>query len=190
MKFRCKYCGREFASETALKRHTKDIHKSHYYTPRIVLTIAVALLLVAAGAFLLTRRGLGSPVSGIECQNGEQVTYHVHTLLEIYVRGEKVKIPANIGIIPGRCMYWLHTHDETGLIHIEAPRQMRFTLGQFFDVWGQRLSNDNVLGMDLASSGLAMRIYVDGERYSGDPREIELVDNRSIVLDIGPPFAK
>ncbi len=190
MKFRCKYCGREFATEVALKRHTKDLHKSRYYAPRIVLTLAIALLLVAAGAFLLTRQGLGSPISGVECQSSEQVSYHVHTLLEIYVRGEKVKIPASIGIIPGHCMYWLHTHDETGLIHIEAPRQMRFTLGQFFDVWGQRLSSNNVLGIDLSSSNLESRVYVDGVRYSGDPREIELVDNRTVVLDIGPPFAK
>lgn len=190
MKFRCKYCGREFTSETALKRHTKDIHKSRHYAPRIVLTLAVALLLVAAGAFLLTRQGLGAPISGVECQSGEQVAYHVHTLLEIYMRGEKIKIPANIGIIPRHCMYWLHTHDETGLIHVEAPRQMRLTLGQFFDIWGQRLSSHSVLGIDLASSNLEMRIYVNGERYSGDPREIELMDNSSIVLDIGPPFAK
>ena len=190
MKVRCKHCGREFSSETALKSHIKDLHKSHYYAPRIILAVAVALLLVAAGAFLLTRQGLGAPISGIECHSGEAVSYHVHTLLEIYLKGEKVKIPANIGIIPGHCMYWLHTHDETGLIHVEAPRQMKFTLGQFFDVWGQQLSSDNVLGIDLASSNLEMRMYVDGERYLGDPREIELVDNRLIILDIGPPFAK
>jgi hypothetical protein len=87
-------------------------------------------------------------------------------------------------------MYWIHTHDSTGWIHVEAPRKIRATLGQFFDVWGQPLSRERVLDVDLRSSGLEMRIYVDGKPYEGDPREIELVDMREIVIDVGPPFAR
>jgi hypothetical protein len=46
-------------------------------------------------------------------------------------------------------MYWIHTHDSTGWIHVEAPRKIRATLGQFFDVWGQPLSREKVLDVDL-----------------------------------------
>ncbi|MCS7095029.1 MAG: hypothetical protein NZ988_04390 [Thaumarchaeota archaeon] len=79
-------------------------------------------------------RVVGEPISGIECWSMEQVAYHVHALLEVYVRGEKRTVPANVGIIPNRCMYLIHTHDTTGLIHVEAPRKIRAKLGQFFNI--------------------------------------------------------
>ena len=44
----------------------------------------------------------------------------------------------------GRCLYWLHTHDSTGVVHIESPVQRGYTLGQFFDVWGRPLSATQV----------------------------------------------
>jgi hypothetical protein len=47
-------------------------------------------------------------------------------------------IPPQIGIIPDKCIYWLHTHDGTGIIHIESPIKRDFTLGQFFDIWAKK----------------------------------------------------
>jgi hypothetical protein len=44
-------------------------------------------------------------------------------------------------IIPEKCIYWLHTHDETGIIHIESPIKKDFILGQFFDLWKKKLEN-------------------------------------------------
>ena len=35
----------------------------------------------------------------------------------------------------------LHTHDASGIVHIESPDKRDYTLGQFFDVWGVRLSS-------------------------------------------------
>ncbi len=37
----------------------------------------------------------------------------------------------------GGCFYWLHTHTEDGIIHIESPVQRTFTLGHFFAIWGR-----------------------------------------------------
>ncbi len=194
MKHRCKRCGAAFGSKEALTAHVRSKHPLSYHIPRLSFTAAIGLVVLLGGFAVLTREppalAVGAPISGIECWATEQVAYHVHTLLEIYVRGEKRTVPANVGIIPNKCMYWLHTHDVTGWIHVEAPRQIRATLGQFFDIWGQPLSRERVLDLDLRSSGLEMRVYVDGELYEGDPREIELVDMREIVIDVGPPFAR
>jgi len=194
MRHRCRRCGSTFATKEALRAHVRAKHPLSYHLPRFGFAAVLGLVVLLGGYFVLTReppaRAVGAPISGIECWATEQAAYHVHTKLEIYVRGEKRTVPANIGIIPNRCMYWLHTHDSTGWIHVEAPRQIRATLGQFFDIWGQPLSSERVLEVDLRSSGLEMRIYVDGKPHEGDPREIELVDMREIVIDVGPPFAR
>ncbi|HKR74492.1 MAG TPA: hypothetical protein VJR94_10330, partial [Candidatus Nitrosocosmicus sp.] len=44
-------------------------------------------------------------------------------------------VPAGIGIIPNECIFWLHTHDDSGIIHVEAPYETSFSLGQFLQVW-------------------------------------------------------
>lgn len=121
----------------------------------------------------------GQSVDGIACQSSEQLKYHVHAHLAILDNGKAITVPAQIGI-PSSCFYWLHTHDTTGVIHIEAPSQQPFTLGQFFDIWGQPLSTSNVAGHQGTVTA-----YVDGRKFIGDPRTIPLADHESITLEIG-----
>src|SRR5579885_1505643 len=128
----------------------------------------------------------GTPVDGIPCETSEQLTYHVHAHLTIIANGQNVPVPAFIGI-PGRCFYWLHTHDTSGVIHIEAPSQRAFTLGQFFDIWGQRLSTTQVLGF-TADAQHSVQFFVDGQPYTGDPRQIPLGAHTLITIEYGPPF--
>jgi hypothetical protein len=129
----------------------------------------------------------GTPVDGIPCETTEQLTYHVHAHLTIIANGQNLPVPAFIGI-PGRCIYWLHTHDTSGVIHIEAPSQRSFVLGQFFDIWGQRLSTTQVLGF-TADAQHSLQFFVDGQPYSGDPRQIPLGAHTLITIEYGPPFS-
>ena len=101
-------------------------------------------------------------VNGIKCLTKEQMAFHVHARLTVFVNGTARQIPAAIGIAPplgidqkpngmffinnGSCFAWLHTHTPDGIIHIESPIQRQFTLGDFFDVWGQPLGPD-LLGL-------------------------------------------
>lgn len=81
---------------------------------------------------------------------------HWHTELSIYVKGEKVEIPANIGI--GAVHNPIHTHDEDaqrGIIHLEFPSAVRgrdTKLGGFFRVWNK----------DIESFGSNMKMTVNG----------------------------
>lgn len=126
--------------------------------------------------------GQGNPIAGLTCASSE--AYHVHSHLTILKDGQPLAIPAEIGIVPG-CTYDLHTHDMTGIIHVEAPAQARFTLGQFFAVWGQPLSTANVAGL----TGQPINIYINDaagfRQYTGDPNEIELTAHREITFVIG-----
>src|SRR5207302_6989937 len=100
----------------------------------------------------LSTTSTGSAVDGIECAAAEQLVYHIHAHLTIYVNGAARQVPEGVGIAPprqetqtdagpyvtgGKCFYWLHTHTDDGIIHVEAPSQQTYTLGQFFDLWGQ-----------------------------------------------------
>lgn len=106
--------------------------------------------------------------------------------LEIEFRGTPAVIRADVGHRP-TCLFWLHTHDDTGLIHIEADVPANYTLGQFFTVWGRPLSHDQVLDARVGA-GEEVRVLVNGQTYSGDPRAVPLSAHELIVVQLGPPF--
>ncbi|MCL6594365.1 MAG: hypothetical protein K6T31_10345 [Alicyclobacillus sp.] len=138
--------------------------------------------------------GHGQEVDGIPAEPQMASGYHVHAHLSLWVNGQQVAIPAGVGIVQpgpkqagvigsGQAYYWLHTHDASGILHVEAPRQESFTLGQFFDIWGEPLSRTQV-----AQFSGPVRVYVGGRLYAGDPRSILLTAHQQIVLEVGPPW--
>jgi hypothetical protein len=136
----------------------------------------------------------GNGVDGVACNAGEQLAYHIHAHLAVYVNGQPRTIPAGIGIkqpvaeqtssgpfvIQGDCFYWIHVHDLSGVIHIESPTQRTYTLGQFFDLWGQPLSTTQV-----GPATGPVTAFVNGAPYQGDPRSIPLTAHQVIQLDVG-----
>jgi hypothetical protein len=153
-----------------------------------------------SGSLLLAPVGTltGAAVDGIQCQSTEQVVYHIHAHVTVYVNGVARLIPEGVGIKPprqevstsegpyvlgGTCFYWLHTHTNDGIIHIESPSQQTYTLGQFFDIWGQPLTTTQA-----GPATGALTVYVNGQRYTGDPRAITLTAHELIQLDVGADF--
>jgi hypothetical protein len=139
----------------------------------------------------------GSPVDGVSCDTSEQVVYHIHVHLTVFVDGVQRQIPFGIGVpdpqvqptaqrqfvVSGSCFYWLHTHAADGIIHIESPTQRTYTLGQFFDIWGQTLSATQV----GATTGTVVAFY-NGRQYLADPRDIPLTPHANVQLDVGSPL--
>ncbi len=81
-------------------------------------------------------KAINLPALGAE---GEAL--HIHQHLDIFVNGKPVTVPAGIGInMDARFISQLHTHDMSGVIHVESDQVRDFTLGQFFDVWGVRFT--------------------------------------------------
>jgi hypothetical protein len=141
----------------------------------------------------------GQSVDGISCAPLEQLAFHIHVHLTVFVDGTARQIPYSIGIsdpqtigtpqgpfvAAGSCFTWLHTHAADGIVHIESPMQRSFTLGDFFDVWGQPLSATRV-----ATAGGKVTAFVDGRPYLGNPREIPLLAHEQIQLEVGRPLVK
>ena len=133
---------------------------------------------------------IGQPVHGIRCEAMEGSVLHIHQHLAIFDHGKPVGIPEDVGRpLAGACFYWLHTHTPDGIIHVESPFFHTFTLGDFFDIWGQPLSRTNVAGAK-PRPGEKTVVWVDGNVYTGNPRAIELTAHLDVTIDVGPPAHK
>jgi hypothetical protein len=80
------------------------------------------------------------------------------------------------------CYYWLHVHAQDGIIHVESPTTATYTLGQFFAIWKQPLSANQV-----GTATGALTVYVNGVRYAGNPADIPLASHEDIQIDVGTP---
>jgi len=97
------------------------------------ISIAVAAVLLFLGAIWWSN-SLSSDDLSIITQSG----LHWHPLLEIYVKGEKIEIPQNIGLAGVHSP--IHTHDDLPIIHMEFSGKVTeedTKLGNFFKVWGK-----------------------------------------------------
>ena len=122
---------------------------------------------------------------GIAALKAEGQRLHIHQHLDMAVRGRVYPIPAGIGIDHrGRFISPLHTHDYTGIMHIESPIVRKFTLGQWFDVWGLRFST-TCLGAYCAKGKEGVWVFVNGKRWLGNPRQIVLREHQEIVVAFG-----
>jgi hypothetical protein len=132
-------------------------------------------------------------ISGISCDSMEHFILHIHAHLDIFINGNPYPIPAEIGIVPNQCIYWMHTHDNTGIIHIESPSDRTFTLGEFFDIWGEKFDNNqifnNVVGKGGSNNNNTLSVYINGDKVSNltDYREIKINAHNEIVIIYGTP---
>jgi hypothetical protein len=138
----------------------------------------------------------GTAIDGVKCAPVEQLAYHIHAHLQVFVNGNPRALPGAIGLVgpvaqqtpagpfygAQGCYYWLHTHTNDGIIHIESPTHRIYTLGDFFDEWHQPLSPNQV-----ASATGPVVAYVNGKKFSGDPRNVKLDPHAVIQLNVGSP---
>lgn len=162
----------------------------------IVAAAAVVLLLAGCGSGAVIGAAAGTTdtppwpaptdltaradAAGLSNVWGERLAEHVHTHLTILDGGVPVTVPGNIGHSDrAKFAAQIHTHDKSGIIHVESPTKDTFTLGQFFDEWGVSLGPSHVGGLhgDLT-------VWVEGRRFFGNPRSIELTNLRQVVLEV------
>jgi hypothetical protein len=140
----------------------------------------------------------GQSVDGISAGAAEQLDFHIHAHLTIFVAGLPREIPYGVGIVPplevestsqgpfaagGVGFFWLHTHAADGIIHIESPVERTYTLGNFFDIWNEPLGPQHV----GPATGHVIAFF-DGRHYLGNPRDIPLLAHAQIQLDVGRPL--
>ena len=97
-----------------------------------------------------------------------------------------MKVPNNIGIDQGKgFLSSLHTHDEKGVVHMEAVEPYPFTLGQFFTIWGVKFTRDQI-GAYRAGNGLVLETYVNGKKVPNGPA-VRMKQSDRVVVGFGKP---
>jgi len=163
----------------------------------VYLTLGVIVSLMALGGV-----AVNNALEAVKLKPQEEdkpLLIHMHVTLKIIINDESVTVPKQIGIDPSLYktheldkyvpkklgVYPLHTHDTSGVIHIESTVIRTFTLEQFFDVWGATFSEDCI--MDNCNNGLnKVRMYVDGSE-SAEFGDHVFKDREVITIEYGPP---
>lgn len=158
--------------------------------------------------------GNGQAVDGLPCVSNMPTNYHVHPLLALYVNGTQIALPRGLGMQnPGApdasgfintatCFYYLHTHDSSGILHIEDPSttpisQSLYTLKTFLDIWGITAGPNNFGPFNgpvrVFTSGSTMQaaLTVNASQlsfYGTDPNQVPLYSHEYIVVEVGPTY--
>ena len=125
---------------------------------------------------------------GVTALTTEGQVLHIHQHLDVFVNGKRQPVPQGIGIYDGQFLTELHTHDPSGIMHVESPVAKHFDLGQFFGVWGVRLNGDCIGG--YCRQVTPWTVYVNGQPYTGNPAELVLREHQEIAFVIGTPPKK
>ena len=118
----------------------------------IIIASTVIVFILALGVFLQsTEQKEETRDESLVSQKG----LHYHADLAIIVKGKRVDVPPNTGLVGGHNP--MHTHDgEPNIIHMEFPGIVRaddLMLGEFFKVWKK----------DMRSFGANMKMTVNGK---------------------------
>ena len=205
----CDVCGKSFDSSGALEKHKDFAHKdtgklaatgSHktrliFHSKKLVIAATIGILLAfSAGVGVYYTMGINSnsqnglTIGGIQCNTMEQLQFHIHAHLDVFVKGHSIYIPPQIGIVDDKCIYWLHTHDSTGIIHIESPLKRDFTLGQFFQIWKSKLNNSSSFE-EILGGKLVPIVYVNGNKVPStvNYKDVKLNAHDEIAVIYGKP---
>ena len=158
---------------------------------KILFIISGSILVVLLGISVIKPdliEGEPTPYVLEHCINGHTAALesHYHPILSIIIDGEKVAIPEETGVEPD-CMRMIHTHDETGKLHVEKEdASLNVTIGDFFSVWGETFNENQILDAKVdATHEIVMTVdgvinteyqnYIplDGEQIIIEYKEIE-----------------
>jgi len=145
----------------------------------IPIAIAVTITLLVLG----TMSGVPSP--------SNKMVLHNHATLNVTYNGQTQVVSQHIGMVSvGKAedpllygdhsldkygmegMSPLHTHDASGIIHVESNTMRDFRLGEFLDIWRSLDVNDKTVQATLNGNPVS------------DFRNIILNDGASISLNI------
>ncbi len=134
-------------------RRTSRVSGSRTSAQRAALVLILIAVIAGAGYF-----GLPYILGSVTSSNFNVLTYcgaegaveHYHPLLVFNVNGAQKEVPADVGLSSAetnpsyQCSsggHAIHTHDGSGIIHLELPvvPAKTPTLGDFFTIWGQPL---------------------------------------------------
>lgn len=123
--------------------------------------------------------------AGLAVGASEGTAVHFHAHLDVFVDAKPVAVPADLGL-GSNDLAELHTHDTSGVLHIEAPANGSWVLGQLFDEWNVRLNSQQIGGLKVGH-GSTLRVYVNGRQVNANPATVQLKSHEEIAVVYGSP---
>ncbi|GAA3550854.1 hypothetical protein GCM10022222_37960 [Amycolatopsis ultiminotia] len=125
--------------------------------------------------------------AGLPMLTEEGAVEHIHAHLDVRVDGRAIEVPAFLGIDQNRASISpLHTHDPSGVVHIESPVARRFSLGELFSEWDLSLSANNI-GSLRSGDGKTVRVFVNGKQQNGNPAAVTFSAHDEVAVLYGTP---
>ncbi len=145
-----------------------------------------------SGPWFLDFQGSGDRIhaAGLQILTAEGTAEHYHAHLDVFVNGSAETVPADIGFVVNASgqatgISALHTHDTSGVLHIEAPTPgLKYTLGQALTEWGI-LGQDGSIGGQADSGAAAWHVYLNGVKQTGKVTAVQLAAHQEIALVYG-----
>lgn len=113
----------------------------------------------------------------LECLDHSGLARHDHVTLQIFIDGNPYTIESAIGIQTDVCngnenyMHTIHTHDDTGKLHVELNEAGNISLGVFFDIWGYHFDETGIFDYRAnATHEMAMYIHASNENATEENR--------------------
>ena len=141
--------------------------KQHSFT-----IVIIAILVLAVGLIWWAKANQKEQVASGDSNILSMQGLHTHPELKIFVKGEQIEIPQNVGI--GAVHQPMHTHDDVPIVHLEYPAKVTredTRLGKFFTVWGK----------DFREFGQNVTMTVNGEP-NAEYENYEMKDGDKIEL--------
>jgi hypothetical protein len=167
---------------------------------RIILVCIAAAIAVSVGYGVVSGAFSSATPPAAPVHEPEKIVMHEHATLSIRIDGRSVTVPADIGIVarfykdhsydaygmkmpnmPSMpVMAPTHTHDTSGLIHMESTAVRDYTLGDLFNVWEAKFTDTCI--MDKCNDGTkTVKLFVNGEPNS-EFRNYVMKDGDQILI--------
>lgn len=135
-------------SQTRKQRVLEQVEKQRRQRNIATIVIAIVIISIIVVAVIFYPRPPPNPVSLPDylshCVFGSLV-YHAHPNLTIFINGLGQNLPTTFS---SACAQPMHTHDSSGIIHIETDQNQNYTLGDWFKLWGYFASDTKIATFD------------------------------------------
>lgn len=156
----------------------------------------------------------GNALTACALPNEQAATgFHHHVFVGIYVNGNPMALPDAIGmanpssdepITQFTCAYAIHTHADSGIVHIEDPSigqsnttPSQYNLQALMDIWGQSLTNlaggnglpTIYVGTPSGTTSSGEDLVTSYSLYTGSPSSLVFTKHTAIWLIYGTPPA-
>lgn len=126
--------------------------------------------------------GLRDRETALDLPAPDEGIYHVHAQIKIFTNGKPQTVPNNIGTDESSGFHSsLHSHDEKGIIHMEAVEKYPFTVGQFMTVWGVKFTKSQI-GAFKVGNGLVLETYLNGKKVPDGPGTVLKASDRVVII--------